>query len=68
MSHPSADCSDEFNFVIQSFESESLNSDQITDIFKFDSSSNTIKIHTDDFETYADKEATIQLKVVSEKS
>ena len=34
---------------------------------KFDSAANVIEIGTDDFATYANQEATIQLKAVSKK-
>ena len=34
---------------------------------KFDSAANVIQIGTDDFATYADQDATIQLKAVSER-
>ena len=61
-------CNDQVELIVQSLESQSLSSEQILDIFKFDSSAKMIEIGTDDFVTYANKEATIQLKVVSKTS
>ena len=55
------DCSVDFKFVIKSVESQKLNQEQISDIIILESASNVIKIGTDDFATYANQEATVQL-------
>ena len=46
-------------------ESQNLNSEQITDTVKLDSSANVVEILTDDYDTFASKEAKIQIKVDS---
>ena len=54
-------CSENFEIAIESSESQSLNPDQIADIVRLDFSPNIIEIGTDDFATYANQEATLQL-------
>ena len=60
------DCIKKFDIEILSLQSNSLNPEQIEDIIRLDSIENIIEIGTNDFETYANKEATVQLRVVSE--
>ena len=55
------ECRDKFDFHRLATESDSLTSKLIDDIVKFNYPTNSMEISTDDFDTYANKEATIEL-------
>ena len=46
--------------------SQDLKYEQVLDTIKFISAANMIEIHTDDFLTYSNKEASVQVKVFPE--
>ena len=61
-------CNNEYELVIDRTKSESLNSELILEAVVLKSSDGLIEVETDDFVTFADQEATIEIKIESKKA
>ena len=59
------DCGEDFELVMKKIESKTLDKEQIENAVVLNPLSNEIEISTDDFATFANQEAIVQLKAVS---